>query len=89
MEQRSSRGGLIAVVRSSRLRPESVDLKLTLFGRTTMLVRIEGVAAKALKGMPTMIDATVGRRTPHPLPRREISEDWRWNRARPSVQLTQ
>ena len=37
-----------------------VDLKLTVFGRTTVLVRIEGVAARALKGMPTMIDATIG-----------------------------
>ncbi|MEM7269004.1 MAG: FAD-dependent oxidoreductase, partial [Pseudomonadota bacterium] len=37
-----------------------VDLGLTVFGRTTVLVRIEGEAAEALRAMPTMIDTEIG-----------------------------
>lgn len=37
-----------------------VDLGLTVFGRTTILVRVEGEARHILQDMPTMIDATIG-----------------------------
>lgn len=37
-----------------------VHLGLSVFGRTTVLVRIEGEAANALKHMPTMIDGAIG-----------------------------
>lgn len=36
------------------------DLDLTVFGRTTVLVRIEGEATEALRGMPTMLDSKTG-----------------------------
>ena len=38
----------------------AVDLGLTVFGRTTVLVRIEGEARAVLREMPTMIDTEVG-----------------------------
>lgn len=37
-----------------------VDLGLTVFGRTTILVRIEGEALQTLQEMPTMINAKIG-----------------------------
>ena len=37
-----------------------VDLGLTVYGRTVVLVRIEGDATDALRNMPTMIDAEIG-----------------------------
>lgn len=37
-----------------------VDLGLTIYGRTIVLVRIEGTAADALQNMPTMIDSSLG-----------------------------
>ena len=37
-----------------------VDLGLTVFGRTTVLVRTEGEVAQTLKDMPTMIDTATG-----------------------------
>ncbi|MEX0277416.1 MAG: NAD(P)/FAD-dependent oxidoreductase [Ruegeria sp.] len=36
------------------------DLGLTVFGRTTVLVRIEGEASQTLSDMPTMIDTKIG-----------------------------
>ncbi|MEM9604056.1 MAG: FAD-binding oxidoreductase [Pseudomonadota bacterium] len=38
----------------------ATNLGLTVFGRTTVLVRIEGRAASTLEGMPTMIDTAIG-----------------------------
>lgn len=38
----------------------SVDLGLTVFGRTTVLVRIQGAATELLRDMPTMIDTRIG-----------------------------
>lgn len=37
-----------------------VDLGLVVFGRTTVLAKIEGEAVQALRGMPTMIDTSTG-----------------------------
>lgn len=37
-----------------------VDLGVTVYGRTTVLVRIEGEAEEALREMPTMIDCAIG-----------------------------
>ncbi|MEO1491440.1 MAG: FAD-dependent oxidoreductase [Pseudomonadota bacterium] len=38
----------------------AVDLGLTVYGRTIVLVRVEDEAAKTLSDMPTMIDAQIG-----------------------------
>ncbi|MEM7376803.1 MAG: FAD-dependent oxidoreductase [Pseudomonadota bacterium] len=38
----------------------AVDLGLKVYGRTTVLVRIEGDAAAVLRDMPTMIDTAIG-----------------------------
>ncbi|MEM9138924.1 MAG: FAD-binding oxidoreductase, partial [Pseudomonadota bacterium] len=45
-----------------------VDLGLTVFGRTVVLVRIEGAATDALQGMPTMIDAGIDAYILPPIP---------------------
>ncbi|MEM9899873.1 MAG: FAD-dependent oxidoreductase [Pseudomonadota bacterium] len=44
------------------------NLGLTVFGRTTVLVRVEGVAAEALADMPTMIDTLLGAYILPPIP---------------------
>jgi sarcosine oxidase len=45
-----------------------VDLGLTVFGRTVVLVRIEGSLADDLAGMPTMIDCASGAYILPPIP---------------------
>ena len=45
-----------------------VDLGLTVFGRTVVLVRIEGEVADELSGMPTMIESGTGAYILPPIP---------------------
>ncbi|MEM7301988.1 MAG: FAD-binding oxidoreductase [Pseudomonadota bacterium] len=57
----SAAKALIATgVFTSPLKLSPVDLGLTVYGRTTVLVRVEGEAVNMLRDMPTMIDTSVG-----------------------------